>query len=444
MPETDDPAPPSPLGENRNAGTLRERTTLRRSGAAQVARLGPRPKLEVVQSPDASAVGTSVILREDIVVIGRNVGGDAISVRDAQASRLHLRVSWDARMQCHRVGDAGSTNGTFLNGSSVKTAALRDGDVVRFGDTLLVYQAANTMELIRARASQSAPSGLSTLILGETGTGKEVLAREIHAESGRGGPFVPINCAGLRHELIAAELFGHTKGAFSGATGTRAGVFVAAEGGTLFLDEVGELPLDVQAILLRAVQEHRIRPVGSDHEVPVDVRVIAATNVELDVAASAGTFRKDLYARLAELSFQLPPLRERRASILSILSDVVDSPLTPDAAEALLLWHWPYNIRELIALGRSYAALSRAAGVLDLEYLAESFPAMAEPLASRGDSPRELSTGDKLPPVDRAKLERLLEGHAGNVSAVAKALGVDRTQIYRWMKYLALTAEEFR
>jgi transcriptional regulator with GAF, ATPase, and Fis domain len=442
MSEPNETAEPS---SEREAGTLRERTTLRKSSAGPASRLGPRPELRVVHSPDTAAVGTSVALREDIVVIGRNVGGDAISVRDPEASRLHLRVSWDARTGCHRVGDADSTNGTFLNGRTVKTAPLRNGDVLRFGDTLLVYQESNAMGLLRARAAQSAPSGLSTLILGETGTGKEVLAREIHTASGRSGALVPINCAGLRPELIAAELFGHTKGAFSGAANARPGVFVAAEGGTLFLDEVGELPLDVQAILLRAVQEHRIRPVGSDREVAVDVRVIAATNVELDVAAKEGKFRKDLYARLAELSFCLPPLRERRASILSLLSDSAESlVITADAAEALLLWGWPHNIRELLALGRSFAALNTSARPLDIEDLAEMNAEMVDLVRSREQSPRELGSNDKPPPVDRAKLQRLLAAHGGNVSAVAKSLDVDRTQVYRWMKYLGLAAEEFR
>ncbi len=435
-----------------DVSTMGGRTTARNEDETlSRATIGRNPELKVVFSPDSALVGTRHPLTNDTLLIGRDVQGDGsttLRIRDPRASRLHTRISWDPHTQCRRVGDANSFNGTFINGEPVETAIFEPGDLLRIGDTLLTYDEENRMERVRARARRGAGSDLTILVLGETGTGKDVLARAIHEQSERTGAFVAVNCATLPKDLIAVELFGHTKGAFSGASGARRGLFATAQGGTLFLDEVAELPIELQATLLRAVQDGSIRPVGGDHEAQVDVRIVAATNVDLDEATAAGRFRQDLNARLAELVFRLPPLRERRQDILALVAElageqVID--LSPDAAEALLLWSWPGNIRELKTVCRNYLALAESDDRLDLEAVAEITPEMAAPLIARRDGGHTEESGDKDPPVIRREhLRVLLKKHKGNVSSVAKELDKTRAHVYRWMKRFGLTADPFR
>lgn len=215
------------------------------------------------------------------------------------------------------------------------------------------------MRALAQRAKQVAAADIPVLIQGETGTGKEVLARAIHGYSARGEqPFVTLNCAALPENLVESELFGHVKGAFSGASRDRAGRFVTANGGTLLLDEIGEMPLSAQAKLLRVLQEGTFEAVGSDHTVRVDVRVIAATHVRLTDAIAAGRFREDLYFRLAIFPLGVPPLRERRDDIFAIAESFLDNhrvgnnsrtyELSADAREALSLYDFPGNVRELL------------------------------------------------------------------------------------------------
>lgn len=202
-----------------------------------------------------------------------------------------------------------------------------------------------------------APSEASILIVGETGTGKEVIARQIHARSGRSGPFVAVNCGALSETLGEAALFGHEAGAYTGASGARAGWFEAANGGTLFLDEIGDLPLALQVALLRVLQERQVVRLGSRKSLPIDVRVVAATNVDVGRAVASGEFRLDLYFRLSVVTLELPALRERTADILPlaehfarIYSEKLQRPVPTidrDAQRALLQYSWPGNVREL-------------------------------------------------------------------------------------------------
>ncbi len=426
---------------------VRQQTTLRQeeSKSGQI-EAGSSADVRVAFSPDTAMVGRALSLSDGATVIGRDVA-DGICVEDGRMSRVHSRIVWDAQAKCHRVGDGNSTNGTFLNSKRVESAALNPGDVIRSGDTLFVYGFGDAMKLVATKAKRAATSNLTVLLLGETGSGKEVLARAIHNASGRPGPFVPVNCGGLPRELIASELFGHVKGAFSGAQSSRRGVFAAAEGGTLFLDELGELPLQLQPLLLRAVEQRAIRPVGADHEIPVDVRLIVATNVDLETAAKNGTFREDLYARVAQIVLRVPPLRERRVDVLPLLTEFAkpeSTRVTADAAEALLLWHWPYNVRELKSLTEMFTALSLPGAPLELSFLEENCPAMVELLDHPENPPPSRGPSSRRGGVERQALRDALIEAKGNVSAAASALGTTRTQIYRWMKLYGFTAENFR
>lgn len=403
--------------------------------------------LSVVYSPDRAAIGTSLELsRKKSLFVGREVAG-GVSINDERMSKSHfLVVCPSADFEC---ADVGSTNGTFVDGAIGKTARLEHGSVIRAGNTLFVVSFADPARDVSDSAARVAATPFPILLQGETGTGKEVLARAIHAQSKRSGPFVPLNCATLSHDLLAAELFGHARGAFSGASTARPGLFRSAEGGTLFLDEIGDLPLDLQPALLRALEERKVRPVGADHEVPVDARVLAATHIDLQQAAEARTFRADLYARLAHVILRLPPLHERRAELLSLAAQFAPNlRFSPNAAEALLLWHWPHNIRELRSLLEVQQTLNQRQGLVRLSDLSERIPAAAERVRNRRTTG---ATGTESGPPEphpnaalRSRLLQLFETHEGNVSKIAAELGKPRAQVYRWLKAAGLEAAALR
>jgi transcriptional regulator with GAF, ATPase, and Fis domain len=415
-------------------------------GAAESIALSSRRsvwRLSVVHSPDTSSIGKSVELgRNKMSFVGREAEG-GFSVDDERVSKQHFLIAVvKDGLEC---ADAGSTNGTFVDGMAQKSARLTHGSVIRAGDTLFVVCVGDEARRVNDSAARLAPTTFPMLLQGETGTGKEVLARFIHERSGRSGAFVPLNCAALSRELLAAELFGHAKGAFSGAAAARPGLFRAAEGGTLFLDEIGDLPLDLQPALLRALEERKVRPVGADHELPVDARVLAATHVDLERAVTEGTFRADLYARLAHVVLRLPPLRERRAELLELAARLAPSlRLSPDAAEALLLWHWPRNVRELRALLEVCSVLSTS-GALRLRDVRERLPAAADRVRTRPPAPTPPASASIHPSVERrTQLLSLFKEHGGNVSKIAMELGKPRAQVYRWLKAVGLDAGELR
>lgn len=246
----------------------------------------------------------------------------------------------------------------------------RTPEVPRYRATAQVFSDPRSRELL-AHLEKIAPSEASVLVIGETGTGKELIARHIHALSHRhAGPFIAVNCGAFAESLVEAELFGHEKGAFTGALGARAGWFEEANGGTLFLDEIGDLPLAVQVKLLRVLQEREVVRLGSRRSVPLDVRIVAATNVPLERAVAEGTFREDLWYRLNVVSLPLLPLRQRQGDILPLarhfLHAYAQAPvsLSPAAERRLLEHPWPGNIRELENT-LQHALLLKPQGVLD-------------------------------------------------------------------------------
>jgi transcriptional regulator with AAA-type ATPase domain/serine/threonine protein kinase len=407
--------------------------------------------LRLVSSPDVGCARERVLSGDGELLLGRDVGNPGWSITDSRISRVHMRVAWDRQQGCYRATDTQSTNGLRVNGVRQTTIPLSNGDVLRIGDTLFVVCEGAGMTGLLEMAQQAARSSVTLLVNGETGVGKEVLARQIHEWSGRRGAFVPINCGALPRDLAASELFGHEKGAFSGAAGPRRGVFHAAQGGTLLLDEIGELPLELQPLLLRALQERAIRPVGSDREQPVDVRVIAATNVRLEVAVNEGRFRADLYARLAQIPVQIPALRDRREQIIPLAEGFAAAnqrrlAITAVAAEALLLWNWPFNVRELENLIRRWCAMGSSAS-LGADFLRSVNPAMVAPLQERNVVGSTSSSGThalRNPLSDRTELENLLRTCDGNISEVARRLNTTRAQIYRWMERFGLDASRGR
>ncbi len=293
-------------------------------------------------------------------------------------------------------------------------------------------------------------SEATVLIAGESGTGKEVTARVIHAQSPRrGGPFVAVNAAALPGELLESELFGHVRGAFTGATRDRAGRFEAASGGTLFLDEVGDLPLHLQVKLLRVLQEHTYERVGDDQPRKATARIIAATNRDLKLAVAEGAFREDLYYRLRIFPLELPPLRARREDIEPIARLVLSNvcartgralQFSPDSLRALLSYDWPGNVREL-ENALEYAATVCRGQTLQREDLPpELLSGAAAPPHAGAPAAERASVRRLHPPSDeRGDLKRELDEHRWNRSETAAALGLSRSTLWRRMRALGLT-----
>jgi two-component system, NtrC family, response regulator AtoC len=284
------------------------------------------------------------------------------------------------------------------------------------------------------------PTACTVLIQGETGTGKELVARAIHAESARQrGPLVPVNCAAIAEELLESELFGHVQGAFTGAGSARAGLMVAAAGGTLFLDEVGSMPLGLQPKLLRALQERKVRPVGGSEERPFDARVIAATNVDLRRAVELGRFRADLYYRLEGVTVSVPPLRDRGEDVIELAQHFLDKlhgrgafEMTEAAVARLRAYPWPGNVRELENCMQA-AAVSAKNGRIGPEALPPRVQAYAGP---RRRSPEVASL--TLDAVEREHILAVIHATGWNKARAASVLGIDRTTLYRKLKTYGL------
>jgi two-component system NtrC family response regulator len=288
---------------------------------------------------------------------------------------------------------------------------------------------------------QVADSDATVLITGESGTGKELVARDLHDASGRaGGPFVAVNCVALPEELLESELFGHVQGAFTGALHDHPGRFRQADGGTLLLDEIGDMPAALQAKLLRCLESGEVDPVGSVAPVAADVRVIAATNVNLEARVAAGDFREDLYYRLNVIPIHLPPLRERSEDIALLadhfLQEMAGSGVTVDGAvrRAMLAYPWPGNVRELKNLCRRLALLTRGEtiGLADLPEVIRRRAGGEAPSVGGPTAP----AGATLPEMERAMVLQALADHHWNKSAAARALGIPRhVLLYRLQKY---------
>ncbi|MEO6602526.1 MAG: sigma-54 dependent transcriptional regulator [Polyangiaceae bacterium] len=279
----------------------------------------------------------------------------------------------------------------------------------------------------------------TVLVSGESGTGKELVARALHRRSKRGtGPFVAINCAAMPEQLLESELFGHTKGAFTDARNARPGLFVQAKGGTIFLDEIGDMPIGLQPKLLRALQERTVRPVGGDTETAIDVRVVAASNRDLETAIEERKFREDLYYRINVIHVELPPLRARGADVLLLATHYLQHfatqsqkdvrSLDADAAEKLSSYSWPGNVRELANCMERAVALTRneSIGVADLPEKIRTYRTSHVLIAAT--DPTELVPMEE---VEKRYILRVLEAVGGNKTLAAQVLGLDRKTLYR-------------
>ena len=395
--------------------------------------------------------------------VGLDPSNDIV-VPDRFVSGKHLRIT--RKDNTFRVMDHLSTNGTFIGNVRVMEAEVPLFTSLRLGETELIlepvaaarkeaaYQGIigndSSVRQLAELIECVAPSSAAVAIFGESGTGKELVARAVHARSHRADkPFVPVNCAAISKELIESELFGHEKGAFTGATNARRGAFEEADGGTLFLDEIGELPLDLQAKLLRALESGEIKRVGASRPTHVDVRIVAASNRDLLAACRAQRFRDDLYYRLCVIPLHLAPLRNRRGDVLALAEHFVRlfSPrgqqvgFTPSAIDRLQTHSWPGNIRELRnAVHR--ALLLRRGPMIDAADLSYDQEVNPETGITVPELPRGMTLEQMLEKLERQIVETALRRYNNNRERVAKELGVARSTLFKRLKDWGLTRKD--
>ena len=310
-----------------------------------------------------------------------------------------------------------------------------------------VVAIAPAMRAVFDLARQVAATPTTVLITGETGTGKEVVAQMIHAASPRQSRlFVPVNCAAIPADLLESELFGHVRGAFTGAQATREGKFEVADGGTLFLDEIGDMPSALQAKLLRVLQDSMVERVGSNKRIRVDVRVISSTNHDLEEAVAGGRFRQDLYYRLNVFHIEVPPLRARREDILALGEFFLARyarefgrgtlHLGPDAAALLEAYPWPGNVRELQNVMERAAVLASPGGIVDARLLSQLVPSAAPDGAGGAEGAADLRLGPAVDAFERKLILRALNAVGDNKAEAARVLGVsERTLWYKLKKH---------
>lgn len=393
------------------------------------------------------AISRPLAVRERVTV-GRGSQADLV-LEDKKASRVH--AAFEPAAHGVTVCDLGSRNGTTLAGAVVgdRPVVAVVGSFLRVGNTILrvvadvaafshhvrrddVLVGGPSMALVRKRIRHAAGAELPVLIEGESGVGKELVAQSLHEQSDRRGELVAVNCAAIPGELIEAELFGHKKGAFSGAEGSRAGLIRSADGGTLFLDEIGEMPLATQAKLLRVLETQQVRPVGEDRVQQVDVRFVSATNVPLDEHVAEGLFREDLFHRIAALRIGVPPLRERAEDIPMLVCHFASHGVLPAASamERLCGYHWPGNVREL----RNAVAVAQHAAGPDADLF------LVDHLPEAIGKPRIRSEEDH----ERMRYEAALAAAKGNIAEVARQLGMRRATVYEHLRRLEIDAKRFR
>jgi transcriptional regulator with PAS, ATPase and Fis domain len=390
--------------------------------------------------------------------------GNHLPLADDTVSRVHCELS--VRADTVVVRDSGSTNGTYVDEVRVREGEVKPGATIRVGQSAFRIEAAGgatfvplsdrdsfgelvgasvEMRRVYAILERIAPTNATLLIEGETGTGKDVAARSLHAASSRAaGPFVPLDCGAIPENLIESELFGHVRGAFSGAVCDRKGVFEEAHGGTLFLDEIGEMPISTQAKLLRAIETRSVRRVGGNVEKPVDVRIVAATNRSLATRANEGAFREDLYYRLAVVEVKLPPLRARPDDI-PLLARCFHRKLAGDAVmpesfvQMLRARAWPGNVREL----RNFIERS-----VSLGFVGEAETKAARPALSTPEAALETIVPLHLPLKDARQVwtesfesiyvRCMLKKTGGNLTRAAEFAGVNRRFLQRMIARLGL------
>jgi DNA-binding NtrC family response regulator len=427
-------------------------------------------------------VPAAVRFDRDVVLFGREADAANVVIPQRAVSRVHAAIS--ASGKGFRIKDVGSHNGIVVSGRKVIDAELCDGDEVRIGDAVFKFVARGVspyasyridgglaqgarrtkipgavgglaMANLSSEVETIAPSDLPVLVLGETGTGKELIAQGLHSLSGRRGAMRALNCASIPGGLVESELFGHVRGAFSGATRDHVGMIRAADQGTLLLDEIGDMPLEAQAKLLRVLETKEVLPVGAVSGQRVEVRVVGSTHRDLRALVASGRFRADLYARLDGYTLRLPPLRARKEDVFMLVRHWLQANGAGDRTPtfgfmlALCSYDFPYNVRELAAAVKRAITVA-GNGPLDSMHLPEpilenmrtyGLPAEAEP-AEASVLENEKAGRSRRP--DPARLVELLREHNGNVSAVARALAKDRALVNRWIRADGVDPDSYR
>ncbi|HWU91404.1 MAG TPA: sigma 54-interacting transcriptional regulator [Kofleriaceae bacterium] len=424
-----------------------------------------RCKLVVIKGAQR---GTEFVIAGDVFRVGKAPDANDLVLGDETVSRVHFEIMRDAKG--YLVRDLKSTNGTFLDGAEVKEAYLRAGSVIAAGSCELKFTPfeerieilpsekeqlgemvgkSPAMREIFGLVERIAPTDATVLIEGETGTGKDMIARTLHQLSPRdAAPFIVVDCGAVAGTLIESELFGHEKGAFTGAIAARQGAFELASGGTVFLDELGELALDLQPKLLRVLEQRELRRVGGQKTIKVDLRVIAATRKDLRSEVEKGKFREDLYFRLNVVPITAPPLRERREDI-PLLIDAMLGKLAPngielsDATRAALMAHdWPGNVRELRNVIERALALGADPGML-VAPLGEAGPARGAQLRDGIEFEPGVSfrdTKEKWTELfERRYLTWLIKRAEGNISKAARDADMDRKYLHKLLRKYGIT-----
>lgn len=432
-----------------------------------------RLALSVQSGPDAGKV---CVVDRDVVTVGKLPENDLV-LTDPTVSRRHIRIARTANDEW-RLVDLGSTNGTYLAGVRVHEAPIESGQVFRAGHVVIAFAPerrevdippwpedsygpligkSESMRKLFGLVHRVAPTEATILIEGETGTGKGLLARAIHDASARQDKgFVVVDCGSVQRQLAESELFGHEKGAFSGAYQRRQGAFEVASGGTVFIDELGELELDLQPKLLRVLDAREVRPVGATKSHPVDLRVVAASRRDLFREVERGAFREDLYFRLSVVTLTIPPLRDRPEDIPLLVERFIEDTarsrglraprIDDEAMERLVRHDWPGNVRELRnAVERAVLFCAVRPGArFSVPNLPGAGPAPSRPTSKvsetmdiRGFDPN-LSFGEAkekwMAEREQAFLSKLFDKHGGNVSAAARAARMDRKYLHKLLR----------
>jgi len=423
-------------------------------------------RLTVTAGPDQSK---ELISDKERIRIGAHSSNDLVLSEDRTASRHHFEIQYTERG--YLVVDLNSTNGTFLDGRRIERAYLSPGSQIRAGSSTLTFAPIDEevniepdrdgqlggmvgqsvkMRQIFGLIKKIAPMDVSVVIQGETGTGKELVARAIHEGSARKrGPLVVLDCGAIPPNLIESELFGHEKGAFTGAVASRPGAFERANGGTIFLDELGELRLDLQPKLLRVLENREVRRVGGNDVIEIDVRVIAATNRDLVKEIQAGNFREDLYFRLSVINIGLPPLRQRRDDIPHILRKALSDPeivakhgrkhFSQAATSMLKAYSWPGNIRELMNVLSHVLTFSEQEEI-DVGHLPPRIQGQQkeQPLPFNEHLSFKDAKEQLLESFEREYISQVLRRCDGNISRAARESGLHRKSIERLVKKYSL------
>ena len=419
-------------------------------------------RLVVSNGPEA---GQSFLTDKERVRVGVAPSNDLVLAEDRTASRHHFELQYTERG--YLLVDLNSTNGTWLDGRQVERAYLQPGCRIQAGQTTLLFSPVDeevkiepdaagqlgrmvgqspAMRQVFGLIKKIAPMDVSVIVQGETGTGKELVARALHELSPRrDGPLVVLDCGAIPPNLIESELFGHEKGAFTGAVTARPGAFERAHGGTIFLDELGELRLDLQPRLLRVLESREVRRVGGNDVMEVDVRVVAATHRDLVKEVQAGTFREDLYFRLSVINVQLPALRERREDVPLILRRALEDPelvaragrkrFTPAARSRLVSYAWPGNVRELMNVVSHVITFAEGEDI-DLHHLPERVQGTMKesPVPFNEHLTFKDAKEQLLHHFEREYVGQLLKRCEGNLSRAARESGMHRKSIERLVK----------